>query len=57
LVSIAADCWGGADGGPPATAGFGDGSGTVRLATCGTEAGGRGAPRITVGGGRDVTGP
>ena len=57
LVSIAADCCGGVDGGLPATAGFGDGSGTVRLATCGIEAGGRGPPRMTVGGGRDVSGP
>ena len=40
-----------------AAAGFGTGSGTARLATCGIGAGGRGVPRITIGGGSAVSGP
>src|ERR1700724_4635348 len=38
-------------------AGAGLGTGTVWLATRGTEAGGRGPPRITVGGGSALCGP
>jgi hypothetical protein len=37
--------------------GAGFGIGTVWLATRGTEAGGRGTPRITVGGGSALCGP
>src|SRR5207253_2550051 len=55
----AADCCAGAGAGP-AVRGPGFGTGTVRLATCGTEAGGRGTPLARVGGGTggiDPTGP
>jgi len=57
LVSTAADCCGAGSAGFAATAGLGEGIGTVRLATWGTEAGGRGTPRITVGAGMVASGP
>ena len=46
FVSIEADRCGGCagSGGLAAITGFGDGSGTVRLATCGPGAGGRDVP-------------
>ena len=40
-----------------AASGLGFGTGTVRLATCGIEAGGLGAARLTVGGGKTSCGP
>jgi hypothetical protein len=57
LASVAADCCAVGSVGFAATAGFGAGIGTVRLATCGTKAGGRGMPRITVGGGMVASDP
>jgi hypothetical protein len=57
LVSTAADCRGVGSGSRPAADGFGTGSGTARLATWGIAAGGRGVPRIMVGGGSATSGP
>jgi hypothetical protein len=57
LVSTAADCRGVGSGRRAAADGFGAGSGTARLATRGTGAGGCGVPRITLGGGSATSGP
>jgi len=56
-ADLVADGWGAGSGDAAATAGFGAGSGTARVATCGIGAGGRGVPRITIGGGSAVSGP
>ena len=53
-TATAAACW---DGSGTGLAGAGFGIGTVWLATRGTEAGGRGAPWMTAGGGSALCGP
>ena len=47
----------GATSGLPASEGFGCGSGTLRLARCGTETGGRASPEIGAIGGSTPGGP